>query len=99
MVLIVVRWRYGMPFDANGCVSTLMNVDSIKCVNEFVVGVDDRIFSGNEQQKVYLPNVKMYEQNFALLTYWLHHNNKCLDFIVRSEICATLGKCQARICG
>ena len=27
MVLMVVCWRYGMPFDANGCVSTLMNVD------------------------------------------------------------------------
>ena len=29
MVLMVVCWRYGMPFDANGCVSTLMNVDWI----------------------------------------------------------------------
>ena len=26
MVLMVVCWRYGMPFDANGCVSALMNV-------------------------------------------------------------------------
>ena len=26
-VLIVVCWRYGMPFDAKGCVSTLVNVD------------------------------------------------------------------------
>ena len=25
------------------------------CVNEFKVGVNDRIFSGNEQQKVYYP--------------------------------------------
>ena len=25
------------------------------CVNEFEVGVNDNIFSGNEQQKVYLP--------------------------------------------
>ena len=24
------------------------------CVNEFVVGVNDSIFSGNEQQKVYI---------------------------------------------
>ena len=46
-----------MPFDANSCVSTLVNVDWIKwiyfCVNEFEVGVNDSIFSGNEQQKVY----------------------------------------------
>ena len=45
-----------MPFDANGRVSTLVNVDWIKsmyfCVNEFEVGVNDSIFSGNEQQKV-----------------------------------------------
>ena len=27
MVLMVVCWRYGMPFDGNGCVSTLGNVD------------------------------------------------------------------------
>ena len=58
MVLMVVCWRYRMPFDANGCVSTLVNVDWIKwmyfCVNEFEVGVIDSIFSGNEQQKVYL---------------------------------------------
>ena len=56
MVLMVVCWRYGMPFDANNCVSTLMNVDRIKllyfCVNEFEVGVNDSIFSGNEQQKI-----------------------------------------------
>ena len=25
-VLMVVFWRYGMPFDANGCVSTLEDV-------------------------------------------------------------------------
>ena len=34
----------------------LMNVDWIKwmsfCVNEFEIGVNDTIFSGNEQQKV-----------------------------------------------
>ena len=56
MVLIVVCWRYGMPFDANGSVSTLINVDWIKwmyfCVNEFEVTVNDSIFSGNKQQKV-----------------------------------------------
>ena len=53
---MVVCWRYRMPFDANGCVSTLVNVDWIKwiyfCVNEFEVGANDSIFSGNEQQKV-----------------------------------------------
>ena len=27
MVVMVVCWRYRMPFDANGCVSTLVNVD------------------------------------------------------------------------
>ena len=26
MVLMVVCWRYWMPFDGNGCVSMLMNV-------------------------------------------------------------------------
>ena len=53
---MVVRWRYGMPFDANGCLPALVYVDWIKwmyfCVNEFEVGVNDSIFSGNEQQKV-----------------------------------------------
>ena len=57
MVLMVVCWRYGMPFDANGCVSTLVDVDWIKemyyCINEFEVGLNDKIFSGNEHQKVY----------------------------------------------
>ena len=55
IVLIVVCWRYGMLFDANGSVSTLMNVDWIEwmyfCVNEFYVGVNVCIFSGNEQQR------------------------------------------------
>ena len=33
MVLMLVCWRYGMPFDANGCVSTLVNIDWVKeCV-------------------------------------------------------------------
>ena len=58
MVLMVVCRRYRMPFDANGCVSALMNVDWIKwiyfCLNEFEVGVNDSIFSGNEQQKVFI---------------------------------------------
>ena len=62
MVLMVVCWRYGMPFDADGGVSTLMKVDWIKwmCfrVNEFEVGVNGSIFSGIEQQKVYLKNLK-----------------------------------------
>ena len=56
MVLMVVRWRDGMAFDANGYVCTLVNVDWIKwmyfCVNECEVGVNDSIFSGNEHQKV-----------------------------------------------
>ena len=56
MVLIVVCGRYGIPFDGNGCVSTLVNVDWIKWmyfdVNEFEVGVNDSAFSGNEQQKL-----------------------------------------------
>ena len=54
MVLMVVCWRYRMPFDANGCVPMLMNVGWIKwiyfCVNEFEFGVNNSIFSGNEQQ-------------------------------------------------
>ena len=29
------------------------------CVNEFEVGVNDSIFSANEQQKVYYPKVIM----------------------------------------
>ena len=56
MVLMVFCWRYRMPFDANGCVSTLVNVDWTKltnfCVNEFEAGFTDSIFSGNKQQKV-----------------------------------------------
>ena len=56
MVLMVVCRHYRMPLDANGCVSTLVNVDGIKwmyfCINQFEVGVNDSIFSGNEQQKV-----------------------------------------------
>ena len=56
MVLMVACWRYRMPIDANGCVFNLVNVDWIKQmyfrVNEFEVGVNDSIFSSNEQQKV-----------------------------------------------
>ena len=56
MVLMVVCWCYGMPFDANDCISMLVNVNCIKsmyfCVNEFEVGINDRTLSGNEQQKV-----------------------------------------------
>ena len=37
---MVVCWCFRVPFDANFC------------VNEFEVGVNDSIFSGNEQQKV-----------------------------------------------
>ena len=29
---MIICWRYRMPFDANGCVSTLMNVKWIKCM-------------------------------------------------------------------
>ena len=57
MVVMVVSWRYRMLFDANGSMSTLVNVDYIKwiyfCVNEFSVSINNSIFSGNEQQKVY----------------------------------------------
>ena len=57
MVLIVGCSRYGMPFEANDYVSTLVNFGWIKwiyfCVNQFDVGVNDSIFSGNERQKVY----------------------------------------------
>ena len=56
MVLMVVYWRYRMPFQTNGSVSTLVNIDWMKwmyfCANEFEVGVDDSIFFGNDQQKV-----------------------------------------------
>ena len=45
-----------MPFDANGCLPKPMSVDWIKwmyfCVDELEVGVNDSIFSGNEQQMV-----------------------------------------------
>ena len=63
MVLMVVCWRYRMPFDANGCVSTLVNVGWIKWIyfyaNEFEVDINDNIFSGNEQQKVYMTEIKL----------------------------------------
>ena len=56
MVLMVVCWRYRMPFDTNGYVYTPVNVNWIKPMyfrgNEFEDGVNDCIFSGNEQQKV-----------------------------------------------
>ena len=56
IVLMVVCCQYRMLFDVNGCVSTLVNVNWIKwmyfSINEFEVGVNDSIFSGNEQQKV-----------------------------------------------
>ena len=64
MVLMVVCWRYRMPFDANGCVSTLVSVDWIKwiyfCVSEFEVGANDSIISGNEQQTVYFTPANAY---------------------------------------
>ena len=56
IVLMVICWHYGMPFGANGCVSTLMNVHWTKWmyfrVNEFEFGVNVSILSGSEQQKV-----------------------------------------------
>ena len=76
IVLMVICWRYGMPFDANGCVSTLVNVDWIKwmyfCINEFEVGVNDSICSGNEQQKVYytLGIIKFQLRKIFLLRNW-----------------------------
>ena len=57
MVSVVICWHYEMPFDTNGHVSMLMNVNWIKWMDfciEFAVGVNDSIFSGNEQQKVYI---------------------------------------------
>ena len=53
MVLMVVCWLYGMPFDANGCESTPMNVGWMKWIR---FCVNDSTFSGNEQQKVYCVN-------------------------------------------
>ena len=45
MVLMVVCWHYGMPYDTNDCISIIMNIDWIKwmylCINEFEVGVND----------------------------------------------------------
>ena len=53
MVLVVCRC-YRMLFDANGCVSPLVNVDWIKwmffCVNDFKVVVNDSTFSDNEHK-------------------------------------------------
>ena len=76
MVLMVVCWRYRMPFDASGCVSTLTNVDWIKwmyfCVNDFQISINDSMFSGNEQQKVYyaLGIVKFRLGKISLLRNW-----------------------------
>ena len=68
---MVVYWRYGMSFDANGYVSTLLNVDWIKwmyfCINDFEVGVNDSMFSGNEQQKVYFYVKKNHEMKRCLV--------------------------------
>ena len=65
MVLMVVCWRYRMSTDANGCVSTLVIGDWMKwtyfCVNEFEVGVNDSIFSGNKEQKVQYTKSRGFE--------------------------------------
>ena len=56
MVLMVVYWRYRMPINANGRISPLVNVDWIKWIYFRVVfeaGVNDSIFAGNKQRKVY----------------------------------------------
>ena len=48
MVLMVICWRHRIPFDANGCVSMLVNVVwktwMYFCFNEFKVGVNNNIF-------------------------------------------------------
>ena len=57
MKLMIVCWRYGIPFNANSCVPTPMNVGLNK-MNIFLhyyvfeIDVNDSIFSNNEQQKV-----------------------------------------------
>ena len=56
-ISVLQMWNLlSTAFDANDCVSTLVNVDWIKwmyfCVNGFEAGVNDSIFSDNEQQKV-----------------------------------------------
>ena len=62
-----------MPFDANGCVSTLVNVDWIKWryfyVSEFEVGVNDSIFSGNEIQKVQF-GIAVVHAGYLTKTRW-----------------------------
>ena len=77
MVLMVVYWRYGMPFDANGCVSMLINVDWIKwmyfCVN-------DRIFPGNEQQKVSLTSShSLSKTTFSTVGDWAMENRHVIS--------------------
>ena len=54
---MVVYWRYGIPFDPNGCASTLVNDD-------FEVGI-------NEQQKVYYCNLT-FAQNSVAITLIFH---------------------------
>ena len=40
MVLMVIFWRCRMPFDAHGCVSTLMNVTF--CAKKILIERDKR---------------------------------------------------------
>ena len=42
------------------------------CVNEFEVGVNDSIFSGNEQQKVYIPYGKSEDLKSYKLPFEYH---------------------------
>ena len=47
MVLMVVSWHYTMPFDAHGCLSTLMNVISnAKILIEPYKSIDECRFLG-----------------------------------------------------
>ena len=84
-VLFVICCHYGMSLDANGCVFTLVNVNWIKwmyfCVNEFKVGVDDHIFFGNGQQKVY--------RRLTLLYFWYKVGklSSCLSYGRLLSVC------------
>ena len=86
VVLIVNCWRYRMPFDANVCVSTLVKVDWIKwmyfCVKQLEVGVNDSIFSGNDQRKVYFKVINFHLNQLSSF-------REQADFLVRWSDIAT----------